>query len=350
MFNLKNKPLAIGYFTKKSFSLLTVAIIGYLLTPAASAAITPHDCMSVGYQDNILNDTFFFNRDNLSQEKELISNGVISFKCIVKYGMKNIHFEVEIKNSTLVPGHSHVYTTNVPGLGIRYNLELDSTCVKDTAHPLKFSCPYSVLHHKLIQIKPKITLVNYDNNQGKPVGKISINPQLTLNYRIDNGPERAGLPLFPNTIDFNYKRRGCTMNTPSVKLSFGTVQASKFSGVKSTSQPSTVDKIRLNCDPDTSYFLTIKGKGVASHPDILELDQTSGQASGIGVQLEAGDSSKDYQKMILNEETYMHKTGNNGSGSATNKHIDIRARYFQTENKITPGTANASATFTITYQ
>nr|WP_281247117.1 fimbrial protein [Yersinia ruckeri] len=94
--------------------------------------------------------------------------------------------------------------------------------------------------------------------------------------------------------------------------------------------------------------MTIQGKSVASHPDILELDQTSGHASGIGVQLEAGDSSKDYQKMILNEETYMHKTGNNGS--VTNKHIDIRARYFQTENKITPGTANASATFIITYQ
>ncbi|ATX62946.1 hypothetical protein LC20_08465 [Yersinia hibernica] len=30
--------------------------------------------------------------------------------------------------------------------------------------------------------------------------------------------------------------------------------------------------------------------------------------------------------------------------------IDITARYYQTENSITPGKANASATFTMTYQ
>ncbi|OJC56727.1 hypothetical protein AXW37_05650 [Yersinia ruckeri] len=348
MFNLKNKPLATGYFTKKSFSLLTVAIIGYLLTPAASAAITPQGCMTASNKNYILNDTFLFNRDNLSQEKELIASGVIHLQCNVDHRTKNIFFEAMVENATLVVGHHHVYTTNIPGLGIRYNLEPSAGCVKDTANPLKFSCPYQVFKNKVLKINPKITIVNYDHNQVKPVGKISINPQLILHYRIDNGPEKMGQPLFSNTIEFNYKRRGCTLNTPEVSLVFGKVQASEFSGVKSTSQPSTVKQIHLNCDPDTSYFLTIQGKSVASHPDILELDQTSGHASGIGVQLEAGDSSKAYQKMILNEETYMHKTGNNGS--VTNKHIDIRARYFQTENKITPGTANASATFTITYQ
>ncbi|MCW6578274.1 fimbrial protein [Yersinia ruckeri] len=346
MFNLKNKPLATGYFTKKYFSLLTVAIIGYLLTPATSAALENQACQFYKLMSYTSNETFFFDRNNLSEEKKLISNGAISFKCNVYRNVKNLHFEVEVENSTLVPGHNHVYTTNVPGLGIRYTLRISENCVKDTAHPLKFSCPYKILFNMLM-MTPQITLVSYDNNQGEPVGSSSITPQFKLKYRIDNGPEKMGLPIASDTINFKYKRRGCTMNTPSVKLSFGTVQASKFSGVNSTSQPSTVDKIRLNCDPETSYFLTIKGKGVASHPDILELDQTS-EASGIGVQLEAGDSSKDYQKMILNEETYMHKTDDNGL--TTDRHIDIRARYFQTENKITPGTANASATFTITYK
>ncbi|WP_411849048.1 fimbrial protein [Yersinia ruckeri] len=347
MLNLKNKPLATSYFTKKSFSLLTVAIIGYLLTPAASAASANSYCFYVGTK-YILNTVFFFDRDNRSPVNELVSSGSIVISCTVDPSIKNIDLELVVKNSTLVPDHSHVYTTNVPGLGIRYDLEPDSGCTKDKAHPLKFSCSGRGVRDILFGIKPKVTLINYGNNQSKPVGNASVNPLFGFEYRIDNGQKKSVSALLSSAINFKYKRRGCTMNTPSVKLSFGTVQASEFSGVKSTSQPSTVDKIRLNCDPDTSYFLTIKGKGVASHPDILELDQTSGQASGIGVQLEAGDSSKDYQKMILNEETYMHKTGNNGS--ATDRHIDIRARYFQTENKITPGTANASATFIITYQ
>ncbi|MCW6526849.1 hypothetical protein NFB42_07580, partial [Yersinia ruckeri] len=243
MFNLKNKPLATGYFTKKSFSLLTVAIIGYLLTPAASAVSANLPCLDSNTIPLKLNNLFLFYRDNTFPDQELISQGEIKFICVVPPGTKNIFIEAMVENTTLVVGHHNVYTTNIPGLGIRYHLEPEADCVKDTANPLKFSCPYQVFKHKGLRINPKITLVHYDNNQGKPVGKISINPQLTLKYRVDNGPEKTGLPLFPNIIDFDYKRRGCTMNTPSVKLSFGTVQASKFSGVKSTSQPSTADKI-----------------------------------------------------------------------------------------------------------
>ncbi|MCK8555564.1 hypothetical protein LNQ47_10290, partial [Yersinia ruckeri] len=258
MLNLKNKPLATGYFTKKSFSLLTVAIIGYLLTPAASANSY---CFYVG-TSYILNTVFFFDRDNRSPVNELVSSGSIMISCTVDPSIKNIDLELVVKNSTLVPDHSHVYTTNVPGLGIHYNLEPGSGCVKDTAHPLKFSCSGRGVRDILFGIKPKVTLIHYGNNQSKPVGNASVNPLFGFEYRIDNGQKKSASALLSSAINFKYKRRGCTLNTPEVKLNFGKVQASEFSGVKSTSQPSTADKIYLNCDPDTSYFLTIQGKSV----------------------------------------------------------------------------------------
>ncbi|MCW6649442.1 fimbrial protein [Yersinia ruckeri] len=350
MFNLKNKPLATGYFTKKSFSLLTVAIIGYLLTPAASASSPSADC--IGHADNItMRPDVVLTYDRSGAEiasYNIFSTADFKFKFICSLS-ENIYYELKVENGVLVNGYSDVFETNIPGVGVRYALAPGPYCTQNPGEPMKGECDIPKSQGDLMELYPKLSLVHYGDAQNLPQGEVTIRQNLTVNYtrRNQSNPVVLGQINIP-ALTYKYKRRGCTLNTPEVKLNFGKVQASEFSGVKSTSQPSTADKIYLNCDPDTSYFLTIQGKSVASHPDILELDQTSGQANGIGVQLEAGDSSKAYQKMILNEETYMHKTGNNGS--ATNKHIDIRARYFQTENKIAPGTANASATFTITYQ
>ncbi|OJC83759.1 hypothetical protein AXW45_04400 [Yersinia ruckeri] len=353
MFNLKNKPLATGYFTKKYFSLLTVAIIGYLLTPAASAGPNTEYCHGSDSNMHLLPDLVLtVDRSGAlgTPQTVLTADAKYEISCSssLPTSAQKLHYEMRLYAGWPVAGYDDLYQTEVDGIGVRYSFEPSPHCTPDPFDPLRGHCNLVGIKDNKRYLSPKVSLVQYDKVQGSPEGPVITDDLVRLYAKIDNDVEywMGSMPF--KYQNFKYKRYGCTMNTPSVKLSFGTVQASKFSGVKSTSQPSTADKIYLNCDPDTSYFLTIQGKSVASHPDILELDQTSGHASGIGVQLEAGDSSKDYQNMKLNEETYMHKTDDNGL--TTDRHIDIRARYFQTENKITPGTANASATFTITYQ
>ncbi|MCW6624860.1 fimbrial protein [Yersinia ruckeri] len=349
MFNLKNKPLATGYFTKKSFSLLTVAIIGYLLTPAALASSPSSNCAShtayITMEPGVVL-TYDRSGAGIAPHNIFTADSKFQFLCSIS---ENIYYELEVEDGVLVNGYSDVFETDIPGIGVRYALAPGPYCTQDPGKPMKGECDIPKSQGNLMELYPKFSLVHYGDAQNLPQGDITIYQNLTVNYtrRNQSNPEALGY-IDVSAVTFKYKRYGCTLNTPGVNLNLGEVQASELRGINSTSQTSAVKQIHLNCDPDTSYFLTINGKSVANHPDILELDQTSGHASGIGVKFEAGDSSKKYQDMKLGEKTYMHKTDDNGS--ITNRHIDIRARYFQTENKITPGTANASATFIITYQ
>ncbi|AJI96351.1 fimbrial family protein [Yersinia ruckeri] len=352
MFNLKNKPLATSYFTKKSFSLLAVAIIGYLLTPAASAS-NPIEIYCLQYADIPIpiSAPLIFSRNGGIKEQELFSPSTqISFQCggYLSDGVKKIYLELVPVGATKVAGIDNLYETNVPGIGIRFALGIDSRCTRNPVNPAIMECPADKIHQLVVDAPPHAYLVNYANNQTSSRGNITLPDNLEFKVRYDNGPEKTLLTIQTGHLTYEYKRYGCTLETPSVNLPLGEVKANEFRGIGSMSKTNIAKQIHLTCDPDTSYSLTINGKSVANYPDILQLDQTSGHASGIGVKFEAGDSTKKYQDMKLGEETYMHKTDSNGV--SIKKIIDIRASYFQTENRITPGTANASATFTVTYQ
>ena len=83
----------------------------------------------------------------------------------------------------------------------------------------------------------------------------------------------------------------------------------------------------------------------AGKPGVIKLAQEPGVATGIGVQLLAG---KNKEPVVLGNAKEM---GTSASGSKDSEQtIDIIARYYQTDTQITPGSANASATFTMTYQ
>ncbi|MCW6568530.1 fimbrial protein [Yersinia ruckeri] len=353
MFNLKNKPLATGYFTKKSFSLLAVAIIGYLLTPAASANSPSHPCggnsVYMKMQPGVV---LTYDRSGAVIAPQNIFTADSRFEYICTYYLpttaKKIYYELEVDDRDRVNGYDNVFETDIPGIGVQYALTPGPHCTQDPGKPMEGECDTTQAQNDFTALYPKFSLVNYGDSRLIPQGDITIEQELIVYYSVDHGRRNILGHINIHPITFKYKRYGCTLETPSVNLPLGEVKANEFRGIGSMSKTNIAKQIHLTCDPDTSYSLTINGKSVANYPDILQLDQTSGHASGIGVKFEAGDSTKKYQDMKLGEETYMHKTDSNGV--SIKKIIDIRASYFQTENRITPGTANASATFTVTYQ
>lgn len=106
----------------------------------------------------------------------------------------------------------------------------------------------------------------------------------------------------------------------------------------SLDDPGTADK--------NSLAYRIDPVGTVIKPGVLSLDPSvvggAPSASGVGVQITtaAGDN------VPLREKTVRGLT-DRGGGSYS---IDLRARYLQTKPRVTPGPANASATFTIIYE
>ncbi len=138
----------------------------------------------------------------------------------------------------------------------------------------------------------------------------------------------------------------CSVTTNPVNVSLGNHGKSEFSGVGTTTAWQTFN-IGLDCDAGAKINVRIDPSAGAagSLTDVMKLDDASSSstATGIGVQLwyqPNGGSA-----VVFGQETYYWTSGNGGAET-----VQLKARYYQTAQTITPGTANATATFTLTYK
>ncbi|HDL8471332.1 TPA: type 1 fimbrial protein [Yersinia enterocolitica] len=137
----------------------------------------------------------------------------------------------------------------------------------------------------------------------------------------------------------------CSLNTSNINFYLGEQKLTYFTHIGSTNGGSNKKRIELSCPPDTKYFLQIDGIAEPNHPGVIKLTQEPGAASGVGVQLRTG---KNNEPVVFGQAKEMGTSAT--SGTNLQQSIDIEAYHYQTENKVTPGSTNASATFTLTYQ
>lgn len=135
----------------------------------------------------------------------------------------------------------------------------------------------------------------------------------------------------------------CSVTNSNIQVTMGKTKNTDFSGAGSTSGDADFN-IGLNCDASTNVNLTIQA-GSAGAADatkgIIKLDPGTGQqASGVGVQVLYNSAP-----VPLGTRVKIASTAADGAYA-----IPLKARYIQTDAKITPGKADASATFTMTYQ
>ncbi len=135
----------------------------------------------------------------------------------------------------------------------------------------------------------------------------------------------------------------CT--TPNVTVDMGSVKQSAFTGVGSTT-PAVAFKVGVNACPaglnSIQYQFIPVNAVLDSTNGVLALSSDS-TASGIGLQLKdsSGKALKYNSQYTLT--SYSSATG----GTYT---IPLTANYYQTSASVTPGSANAVLTFTMTYQ
>ncbi|THD39632.1 fimbrial protein [Pantoea sp. R102] len=79
---------------------------------------------------------------------------------------------------------------------------------------------------------------------------------------------------------------------------------------------------------------------------IIKLDGAADSARGIGIQLATGDASAPSPVPFNLNNAYQTAVDSGAPGTHT---IPMQARYYQTESRVTPGSANSKAVFTIDY-
>lgn len=134
----------------------------------------------------------------------------------------------------------------------------------------------------------------------------------------------------------------CGVNNTAVSVPMGTVKRKDFKGPGTW--PGDTDtrnfNISLNCNTGTSVNFKIEGNAQNASQGILSLNGGAESASGVGIQLLHNNSPLPLSTMI-----------NTGTAATEGEYsIPLQARYYQTQSAVTSGTANSSATFTLTYQ
>lgn len=143
----------------------------------------------------------------------------------------------------------------------------------------------------------------------------------------------------------------CKVATPSIPVPLGTIPASKFSGVGSTSKSESFN-IALQCSGGdagrtTDIHLTLTDQTAPSNRTAV-LSLTSGStAQGLGIQVKSGTTLISYGP----DSAAQDNPNRWYAGAAANGTflIPLSASYVQTGATVKGGSANGRATFTMSY-
>lgn len=123
-------------------------------------------------------------------------------------------------------------------------------------------------------------------------------------------------------------------------VALGTVSSKAFTGAGSTAAPTRFEIDLTNC-PATAKTAKVKFDGIADsgNTDILALTDEAGVATGVGIQL--SDLSNAVIPLFTASKSFDLTVGDNS--------LPFIARYYATNDSVTPGVANSTSNFTIVY-
>ncbi|TKU37308.1 type 1 fimbrial protein [Citrobacter sp. wls716] len=224
---------------------------------------------------------------------------------------------------------SGVYNTNLPGVGLRL-----STASSGKVLPYESSYPYNA------------------GGSWASIPGDGIKGELIKTGNITSGTLTNGVLARASVVNRFYfanvtlngtntvKSEACSVTTPSVDVPMRDHDKSEFSGAGSTTDWVSFD-IGLNCDVGARINVRIDAPADASagSQGVMQLD--SGGASGVGIQLHYRPDDAVVQYGL--ERFYWQSVYGD-------EIVQLKARYYQTAGTITPGAANGTATFTLTYK
>ncbi|HFV9242537.1 TPA: fimbrial protein [Enterobacter bugandensis] len=152
-----------------------------------------------------------------------------------------------------------------------------------------------------------------------------------------------------NSTTITVSATGCTVGTDRANINLGTVDISTLPSVGSTS-PSGSFNVNLTCDPLVSVNAVITDQSTPTNTTSVVTLTADSTASGVGVQFYYNGTGP----LSLGPDSPGAGTTNqffisNTTAATRTLSLPFQARYVRTSD-ITPGTANALASITFSYQ
>ncbi|HEY9270367.1 fimbrial protein [Achromobacter sp.] len=231
---------------------------------------------------------------------------------------------------------NYVYTTNIPGIGIRIGIYL-SGAGGVIQFPFIYPAGGGGLAMGAIG-RIHVQLIKISNNTGN--GALEEGQYATM-YSKDF-PDQS-LQVIVSGRTTTIITPSCTA-APTPPVHLGKVWKNLFSAVGSTAAEQRFN-IKLNCreaKPElNAVYLRMDAKPDASGaPGVIALNSEANAATGVGIQI----LDRDRQPVTYGQGALV--------GVSKDGAYDVlfHARYYQTANQVTAGEANGSATFTLEYK
>lgn len=230
---------------------------------------------------------------------------------------------------TAVAGFAHVYTTNLPGVGISVrdsgNVWMDNppTTLNWGNQAVNSGRSYHVTLTKIGDITPGLLTVG----------------TLGIGYVESN---QSNIYTTVNLTGGRVDVAACSVDTPVVNVDLGNYLTSEFTAVNHTTVSKPVP-VRLDCTAGAriNAMITAEADTATTQQGAIKVNAGTGTASGVAVQM----LDKNNVPVKLNQKFLVDTTTTAGQFE-----FNWSARYLQTLSTVMPGDANATATLALTYE
>lgn len=225
---------------------------------------------------------------------------------------------------------SHVYKTNVEGIGIRVSTEY-GVIRNDHLTPIG-------MWQNLSSVKVEIIKTEGEAQSG------TINSGMIMRWDVGDGPDSALTMsvMKLNMMGGNVTSLKCSIQSGAgLAFPMGNVPSSDFEHTGAFSKITQTVNLKLDCDEDANVNVTLNGRQNPDTSDnsVIALSDEENVATGVGVQI-----LYDNNPLKINEMVNLNRSA---GGPET---YPFTARYIQTKDKIHAGKANAIVTLNIAYQ
>ena len=344
-------------FGHRMRGLLTLALLVLAFTAAPGAHATPISCNVTGQtSDPPAVGAVSFGRDAPVGSATPAYSNTLSFHCQGDPCCdRDIYLYFKAAPTTLVPGYNDVYPTNVSGIGVRFTISNGPATTCNSLPAMVSNASLQVICHQL----PGNTTPGYDFNvtisaqfikTGAVVpGALTTIPALSIaNYKNNQSGTDAWGNAFTGAASGSFSSIACSVTQSAVLVTMPQANTKDLPSVGATTG-TTPFSLSLNCDPGVRVAVTVTDATTPSNgSNTLSLTADS-TAKGIGYQLSYANVPILYgpDSSAAGNTNQIMVSSSPTSGGAFS--VPLKASYIRT-GVVNPGTANAKATFTMSYQ
>lgn len=273
--------------------------------------------------------------------------GIYSCDSSASFGGKN--FNIQEVSQGVATGQTYtdngvsynILKTSVDGIGVILRAQNQSTGNVSNYYQFPFglwTTPYfNAKFTANFNVEAKLIKVGQINSGSFPSIQIGLIRTVSSDYQ--------GVYYYPVPIVIqggNINVLACSVINPVVNVNLGTFKKYKFSQVGYTTDPVDIP-FAVDCLSGTKVNITVSATldTTLSDNGLIKLSQSSDTASGVAVQI----LDKSNTGIPLNQIISYSDVATQGSFD-----LGLRARYIQTLSEVTAGTANTTATITLTYR